>query len=381
MKHFGIIALSVALSVVSCAKLEKTVAPSVISFQTAQYATKADIVGTAFPTTETFSVYAWTDGTAGTYFMDNETVSYQSAENKWLPSSTYYWPKNSPVDFFCYYPTGMTGINVTENQISYLAYDVENSPLDIMYSDKAVGYSDNMDEVEDNLPSGYTGVPIIFRHALSKVRVKAVLVYSHKEEADGTVTDWEVTVNSASLGGMFKIGHCVLNLESAPSSGLVKWVKPTDSKGYNVWTVADSTLTATPNYIATPITMVPGSEEIMVPETFVLPQSLEFGRQKVVLNLTIKTKRNGTDFLSETFNVVANLYMPELPAWQMNHVITYLLNISPTNSSGKGGDPSDPTDPSNPVDPNDPDLSDAIITFDPAVDGWDNIDVVAKINI
>lgn len=380
MKHFGIIALSFALLAVSCSKTEKTLPFShEITFQTANYATKAGITGTVFPTNETFSAYAWAEGTAGTYFMDNETISFDGSQ--WKPSSVYYWPKNTTVDFFCYYPTNMSGIAVSENVISYSNIDVETNPLDIMYSDKAVSFTDNVDEVEDDAASGYTGVPIIFRHALAKLRVNAVLVYNHKQEADGTVTDWEVTLNSARIGNIFKHGDCTLNLASSPSTGLVGWEKPQDADGNYVWTVTDSTAFNSGNYMPAPVDMTPGVVANLVPEMFVLPQTLDNGRQNITLNLTIKTKRNGADFLSETFDVTASLYVPELTAWQMNHVITYQLNVSPTSSNGKGGNPGDPTDPSDPVDPNDPDLTDAVITFDPAIDGWDAVDVVAKINI
>ena len=76
MKHFGIIALSVALLATSCVKTEVLPASREITFQTASYATKAGITGTTFPTTETFSAYAWADGTIGAYFMDNHRTSF-----------------------------------------------------------------------------------------------------------------------------------------------------------------------------------------------------------------------------------------------------------------------------------------------------------------
>ena len=50
--------------------------------------------------------------------------------------------------------------------------------------------------------------------------------------------------------------------------------------------------------------------------------------------------------------------------------------MTPTASDGNGGNGGGGN-----VDPNDPDLSDAIITFDPAVNGWDNVGVETTINI
>ena len=124
-----------------------------------------------------------------------------------------------------------------------------------------------------------------------------------------------------------------------------------------------------------------------VDTVYVLPQALADNQQKVTLNVTVETTRNGAPFLKETFDVSANIKLAAIPAWEMNHVYTYILRFAPTASNGNGGNPIDPpTDPSDPnypggVDPNNPNLSDAIITFDPAVDGWENVGIVASINL
>ena len=98
-----------ALLVCSCAKTEiRTVETNdEIYFRTIAMQTKVD--GKVFPITETFSVYAWADGTVGTYFMDNVTVAYDATQIGWKPQgATYYWPKNSAVDFISYYPIKIT---------------------------------------------------------------------------------------------------------------------------------------------------------------------------------------------------------------------------------------------------------------------------------
>ena len=351
-----------------------------ISFQTvAGLNTKADITGTAFPTTETFSTYAWAEGTVGEYFMDNVTIEYKTADNMWKPQETFYWPKNTTVDFISYYPTGLSGITVEKNKITYSGIDVNTYQNDIMYADKAVGFSDNKDLVDDSI-SGFTGVPTIFRHALAKVNFKVALTYKHKEEADGTVTDWKVTVNSAKLSGVYTKGGCVLKLASAPTLGVIGWDKPAG----NVWTpegaASDINGSLTGDIDA-------GTLYQAVDTVYVLPQALADNQQKVTMNVTVETTRNGAAFLKETFDISANIKLDAIPAWEMNHVYTYILRFAPTASNGNGGNPIDPpTDPSDPnypggVDPNNPNLSDAIITFDPAVDGWENVGIVASINL
>ena len=374
MKKLFAVILSAALLTVACTKVMVNPGQREISFQTASYITKAGIDGTVFPNTETFGAYAWAAGTVGTYFMDNEEVSFNSGTGKWKPSTTYYWPKNTTVDFLCYYPYNMPGITISENQIVYSGIDVEAGQTDIMYSDKAVGYSDNVDEVSDGL-NGYNGVPTVFRHALAKVKVIVELAYNHKAETDGTVTDWDVNINSLSLSGFYKAGDCTLNLAGTPASGLVAWEKPANADGYYVWTPDGSTTSMAGSFSGA---IVPGNEYNAIAEFFVLPQALAVGQQKINVGMTVQTKRNGADFLNETFTKSADLYLVSLPAWQMNQVITYKISVAPTASNGNGGTP---IDPNNPVDPNNPDLTDAVITFDPAVNGWDNVGVVATINI
>lgn len=380
-----VIFLSIAAAMVSaCSKVvsDSPETQHAVSFQTvAGIGTKAPgaITGTVFPKTETFSTYAWAEGTVGTYFMENVTIEYKTSENLWkAQSGTYYWPKNSTVDFISYYPTGLAGITVAKDKITYSGIDVNTLQQDIMYADKAAGFSDNQDLVDDSI-SGFTGVPTIFRHALAKVNFKVALTYKHKEEADGTVTDWAVTVNSAKLSGIYTTGGAELNLAADPTVGVIGWNKPAG----NVWT-PDGTTTDVNGALSGAIAT--GTVYTAVDTLFVLPQALTAGQQKVTLNVTVATTRNGAAFLNETFDVSANIYLADIPAWEMNHVYTYILRFAPTASNGNGGNPlpnpgGDPSDPSGGVDPNNPDLSDAIITFDPAVDGWENIGIVASINL
>ena len=355
---------------------------SVVSFQTvAGLNTKAPgINGTVFPQTETFSTYAWAEGTVGDYFMENVTIEYKTSENLWkAQSGTYYWPKNSTVDFISYYPTGLSGITVAKDTITYAGIDVNTLQQDIMYADKAAGFSDNQDLVDDSV-SGFTGVPTIFRHALAKVNFKVALTYKYKKEDDGTETSWKVTVNSAKLSGIYTKGGCVLKLASTPTLGVIGWDKPAG----NVWTPEGSAIDINGSLSGN---IDAGTLYQAVDTLYVLPQALAADQQKVTLNVTVETTRNGAAFLNETFDVSANIRLDAIPAWEMNHVYTYILRFAPTASNGNGGNPIDPpTDPSDPnypggVDPNNPNLSDAIITFDPAVDGWENVGIVASINL
>ena len=372
-KSIYLITAAMVLLLASCAKTELAQERDArtIAFQTANYATKVGISGTQFPTSETFGVFSWTAGTSGPFFMDNEVVAFQE-DGLWKTTTPYVWPLDQTIDFFCFYPAKMKEIVVDKTKVSYTGFDVEANPeTDVMYADKDVAFADYPDRVPGSV-SGYDGVPVLFHHALSKLTVDVALAYNHKEEADGTVTDWEVTVNSVKLSGIRMKGDCVLTLAESPEIGIVGWNKPEG----NVWT-SDGSVMADKNYLAAATPIKAGEAVNAVPEMFVLPQTLAAGEQKIALNITVKTKRNGADFLSETLDVATDFLAPgALQAWQMNHAITYRISVNPTRSSGR-----DPEDPTKPVDPSNPDLRDAKIKFDPAVSGWDAMTVSATINL
>ncbi len=322
MKRFLII-LAVAVAAAACVKSEVGNNGS-ISFQTASLLSKAGITGTEFPQSESFGVYAWSAGTIGEYFMDNETVSYDTEDKQWKPSTTYYWPKNATVDFISFYPAGLSGLKVEPDKLTFTDVNVWNSQQDILYADKAAGFSDNSGLVSQQLNAS-DGVPTIFRHALSKIKVKVVLAYSHKEDPDGTVYDWDVTLNSLTLSGIKTSGSAVLNLAATPTEGIITWEKPANE----VWTPGSAVNTPA-NYLAIPQQMTALKAIDIVGETFVVPQPLATGGQKANLNFSVKTTRNGQPFLNEpNIQVSVDLISPDIPSWKMNHSVSYTLNICP----------------------------------------------------
>lgn len=345
-----LIIMAAAIATLACSKSETGTTGKRISFQTASYLTKAT---TAFPQDDTFGVYAWSAGTVGEYFMDNEVVSYDATDKVWKPSTTYYWPKNATVDFISFYPAGMNGLTVAPAKLTYTNINVWNEQKDIMYADKAAGFSDNSGLVSQQLNAS-GGVPTIFHHALAKIKVKVVLAYSHKEDPDGTVHDWEVTLNSLNLSGIKTTGSAELNLAATPVEGIIEWVKPTD----NVWTPGSATNTPG-NYLAIPQAMTALKAIDIVPETYVLPQLLATGGQKINLNFSVKTKRNGQDFLNEpNVQISVDLVSATIPAWEMNHSIAYTLNICPAGERE--------------LKP---------ITFDPSIEEWVNDAVTTTIDL
>ena len=333
---------------------------SEIVFQVANHsaATRVEDYKTEYKSVP-FGTYSWfkgVDSADDKAFMENQSVSYDEPNNRWVPTgTTYYWPKSGSLDFISYSPYTADGTNapkpvVTEDGISYPEWDVAANPdVDVMYADKVTGQTGNTQTYF------YTGVPTLFRHALAKVAFNIQAAYLTKTAPTGDVTRWEVTINSITLGNILSSGTLDLTLGSDG-----KWTKPEE----NVWEpgtnrvdlgleVEDAQLTTEPQVAGEPF--------------LVLPQILD-GTQTVTLNVTINTYRDDNDgtgehlVLTETgVDITASLGNSGIEAWGINQSITYELNFAPSLSE----------DNTAPVE----------IHFDPAVDDWEVITITQPINI
>ena len=381
MKKFVFIAAA-ALALAACTKTDLTGPQNLISFQPANQLTK--VTGSVFPTDQTFGTYAWTAGTTGEYFIENKEVSF--INGAWTTATPYYWPKNQTVDFFSYYPYNVAGTipSVSKTQISYTGIDFSTTQVDIMYADKAVGFTDNADQVQDG-QNAFTGVPTFFRHAGAKVKVNIILGENEKTENDGTVTKWDVTLKSTQLSGIYYKGDCVMNLATTPATGLVPWVKPVQNVGtdtapenVNVWT-PDVTLTnseANSLYNDKVVRQLVKNEGVTVignalgndqyDGIYMLPQALAAGQQQITFKFDVVTYRKApgaTEFVpaltQNDVTLTADLLINtndanQILAWQMNQSIVYNITIGPAGKQ---------------------------ITFDPAVDAWESKTVATNIEL
>ena len=366
MKKLFFIAAAALMLAAACTKTEVNAPDNRIGFMPVNQLT-TKVTGSVFPTSEVFGTYAWTKGTAGEFFIDNKIVSYQNPY--WTTSTPYYWPKNQTVDFFSYYPHNTSGVPaVSKTQISYTDIDYTANQVDYMYADKAVAFTDNANDVDDGV-NAFTGVPTIFRHAGSKVKVNIILGENEKTEVDGTVTKWEVTLKSVALSGIYIKGTCVLNLSDAEAKGIVPWSKPQDSEGYYVWT-ADTNLTNdTDNALYKNVQhydLVRNEGVPVIPEVYMLPQTLASGQQMIHLLFDVKTYRKApgeTDFnltltqsdITASADLLIDTHdLNEIRAWQMNQSIVYNITLGPAGKQ---------------------------ITFDPAIDQWENKTVSTNIDL
>ena len=370
MKKYLILTLASVATLAACSKVNvaDNAQDRPISFQVANFPnTKADPEDYKTDYADVpFGAYAWFKGNTAAdnaVFMTNQKVSYNKAENAWLPDgSTYYWPKSGSIDFICYSPfsTDTKMIAIDEDKVAFTGYTAGAD--DLMYADKAVGLKDNVKTYY------YNGVPVLFHHALAKVAFQVRAAYVSKEAETGDVTKWEITVNSATLKDVRPTGDLTLALNGTT------WTVPASK----VWTPGDAT-----KDISLPVEdlgLLTAEAQPIGASQFFIPQALSLG-QEVILNITIKTYRDsGKGFelvLTENnIEVEAPLTAGDLPQWGINQDITYTFVVSPTRYDGK-----DPDDPSKPVDPTDPNLDKAVIKFDPAVSEWEVVTVDTTINL
>lgn len=128
----------------------------------------------AFPTSETFNVFAFADLDAdGTAYstdytsplMGDVTIAHQGGFWK-ASTGTYLWPATGTVDFYAYYPSNLSASIVTE------------SPVGLSFSGINVGTvigSQNDPLVASTLlqvSSEKSVVPLVFKHITSQMTVK-----------------------------------------------------------------------------------------------------------------------------------------------------------------------------------------------------------------
>ena len=374
MKKYFFIAAAALVTLAACTKVESTVeAPQrEISFQVANsLQTKA--TGSVYDN-GAFGTYAWFNNTDD--FMVNEQVNKSGSVWKTV-DHTFYWPKTGSISFISYSPFAGTSDTagsvptVTKNSITYTG--ITAGTTDLMYADRATCNA-NVNEVTDSdtADSGFSGVPTVFRHALAKLSfdIKANFL-EYDDATNGSHTEWEVTVTSAKIGGFKTTGDCALTLNADGKS----WNKPVTTVGtvdYNVWTnlsgtTADQELVDATTY-PTGIELTTTAKPLNPATGFVMPQVLD-AAQTLTMSFHIKTTlSNGKTIEEDIVDKVVNIKdISTLKAWQMNENIHYTINIKPTAS-----------DASN---PHNDDPEDVIITFDPAVADWTNVDAAATIQL
>ena len=349
MKNLLIIATALVACLASCTSVKQERPASEISFQVARHCavTKAgpadykDAYGQV-----PFGTYSWykaLNEEENTVYFTNRKVSYDEPNNRWITEGkTYYWPYTGVLDFISYSPYTVDGADapapiITETGINYSTpWNVDaHQSVDVMYADKAIGQSRNL----DTFGHGYQGVPTLFRHALARVAFLLKASTLSRVSPTGEVTRWEIDVKTLQLNNIFTTGTLSLTLAEDGS-----WAKPVT----NAWTPTDATINRQID-LGGVHTLTEESQS--AGSIFVLPQTLV--DQDLTLVVDIRTYRDsgeGEKLIITESDVVchASLTTETFDTWGINQYITYIITVSPVSE-----------------------IDTDFILFDPAVAGWD----------
>lgn len=104
-------------------------------------------------------------------YISSEVISYDGATNAFKAKTPYYWPKKGSLTFMAYSPESAK-IQITKDKgvkVTGWATNGSDKKIDLMVADIV------KDKSASGTSYGMVGVPIVFRHILSKVAVTAFI--------------------------------------------------------------------------------------------------------------------------------------------------------------------------------------------------------------
>ncbi|MBO5882136.1 MAG: fimbrillin family protein [Alistipes sp.] len=348
MKKFFVMAALVGVALTSCMKNEVYVptCDAPISFEVANYVAQTRVDD--FATTETFGVNAWSyNGTAAHELMVNETVTYNGSQ--WTTAKPYYWPYTGTVDFIAYYPADEVP-DIIYNYAGGDTYTYEDYTVgedDLMYADKAIRYSENVNTY------GFDGVPTLFRHALAKVNFEVKNAYPAEEDNDDIT--YEIVVDNITLK-TYNTGDVTLENTGTGTASRGSW--SVKDSAINVWTpdttVSPATLTWEEEDDAITVLADDTPVAYATRDQYVLPQTLS-DNVTVSVTYTVTQKHNGATIgVKQYTSDPIKLNTMGLTSWEMNKNITYTISIIAKRNQ---------------------------IFFDPAVQEWSTDDAAGGVTI
>lgn len=188
-----IITAVLVLTLGCCTKIVQQCGPmdnTEISYQVLSNRTKAPLE--AYPTDVPFVSSAWylpqgkkwdANKADAQLYISSAVISYDSATEKFKAATPYYWPKKGSLTFMAYsldkthspaYSPEPDKIKITKEGVVVTGWATKGSDkrIDLMVADRVTRSA-------NGTSYGMVGVPIVFRHILSKV---AVTAFIEKEE-------------------------------------------------------------------------------------------------------------------------------------------------------------------------------------------------------
>lgn len=338
------IAAMAAMVFAGCAKDESFVEPQEIGFQPVAYKaaqTKANVITSAtYPTdAPTFGLFAY-QLTTGTFdankasaqlYIDNKEVRYEDSNWRTYPKS--YWPLQGSLTFIAYSPyseNGKASHEITNSGNSVLTIEgfqvgiTKEEQKDLMWSYLSKDKTSN--GTENNYPEAsptYAGVPILFNHALCRIKITAKTAENYSSFATYKLKQIQVVglKDNATL---------------TVTDNVAQWTAPTANLGTAI-TVDNDTKYVFDFYAPATYKVLSANSDIvtyMNAETagnglLAIPQSLEGVTLEVTYTMTVDPDGNGfaPAVVTETTKEVT-LKTNALSQLEQNKVYTLNLSIS-----------------------------------------------------
>ena len=328
-KWFDIAVLGILVSLAACTKVENTSAPESIRYAVGSYAvsTKASEYR-AYESLNNFQSKAFihSEGAAEGSVFFNSAITWDGAT--WSPDRDYYWPKHpqSYINFVSWYANDGSA-NITPDTVTETQFQILNRTVG---ANDRILVADEAWKQKANINTYYTsGVPTLFRHVLSRVKVNMkATTLTDPELANVT---YEVTLQDAKFEGVFQKGNMKLLNSALADTGTRKWYS-TESATYLWKTVAgsdeaiidfvDSDANVTTDYAA------------ILPERSFIPQAIG-DAIKLVITYSVTTKSNGTTTTESdipatiVMNTIKNTSDVAITQWVPNKIYTYNIAINP----------------------------------------------------
>lgn len=328
-KWFDIAVLGILVSLVACTKVENASAPESIRYAVGSYAvsTKASEYR-AYESLDNFQSKAFihSEGAAEGSVFFNSAITWDGAT--WSPDRDYYWPKHpqSYINFVSWYANDGSA-NITPDTVTETQFQILNRTVG---ANDRILVADEAWKQKANVNTYYTsGVPTLFRHVLSRVKVNMKATTLTDPELVNVT--YEVTLQDAKFEGVFQKGNMKLLNSALADTGTRKWYS-TESATYLWKTVAgsdeaiidfvDSDANVTTDYAA------------ILPERSFIPQAIG-DAIKLVITYSVTTKSNGTTTTESdipatiVMNTIKNTSDVAITQWVPNKIYTYNIAINP----------------------------------------------------
>lgn len=278
MTKIAIWSLCFAILTISCTKVEQSGAAQQICYNVVQctqtkaaglYPTDVPFVSSAFYL-ENGKTWAANRSEAKPY-IENAIISFDFDGANWRDADhSYYWPRAGKLTFFSYSPQALQSFTQIDRNsgITITDWDVNaHQDVDIMIADVQT------EQTANQIGGTYTGVPTIFRHALSKI--SGFTFNLHKDYANGHSSgsydngDVVFLLKSIVIKNMPQKGTYSNTMPSESNLGV--WNKAVDGVHDYTWYSNDGDGITIPYSESTPLT-IPANGLSPYSELYLLPQ-------------------------------------------------------------------------------------------------------------